>query len=297
MCALLGIIASITLSMAAVDNPRTSISTRMVATFGTGLVLTLVAASLREEILPQKILIVLFAGAFAVQVASAVEALPPPSTRGLGILLTLFSITALLRVGAWGLAFKGGIDSRGIVVSQWAAGGAVIAEICAQAFVVLFLVHRPGWRGGIFGIFAVALAFLLATWVLGANPDGSGTLRDALQRALTQRIQVSGLPPIWIAKASMSHEIMLLDYGARLALLPLAYAELASLAVGFAAICSASRADAPFLIALGLAVLSRGQVDTPLRALELSVAALAGLVLARGARIAASPTDVTRSRR
>src|SRR5437868_6502867 len=54
--AILGIVATIMLVMAAVGNPRTSISTRMVATFGAGLVLTLVAASLRDVLGP-KILI------------------------------------------------------------------------------------------------------------------------------------------------------------------------------------------------------------------------------------------------
>jgi len=37
--------------------------------------------------------------------------------------------------------------------------------------------------------------------------------------------------------------------------------------------------------AVALALLSRGQVDTPLRALELAVAALGALVLSRGARV------------
>src|SRR5690349_12281964 len=91
--------------MAAVANPRTSISTRLVSTFGAGLVLTLVAAAFRNVLEPTH-LIVLFAGAFAVIVASAVEAISPPSTRAFGVMLAIWGFSALMRVGAWGLAWS-----------------------------------------------------------------------------------------------------------------------------------------------------------------------------------------------
>ena len=294
--AVLGIVATILLVMAAVGNPRTSISTRMVATFGAGLVLTLVAASLRD-ILGPKILIVLFAGSFAVLVAGAVESLGPPATRGVGVVLSLFALSALLRVGGWGLAWSAAhnANARAVSMAQGCASGALVSELLGQAFGVIYLVYRPGWRGAVLSVLSVGLAFVLATWALGTTLDSAGTFRDALQRALTLRIQGSGPIPTWVDPQAMSHEIALLDRSVRLAVLPLVIGELASLTIAAASLASASRHNLPLLAAMSLAIASRGQVDAPLRALELCVAALAALVLARGARVAAAPTGASRS--
>ena len=160
---------------------------------------------------------------------------------------------------------------------------------------MIYLVYRPGWRGAVLSVLSVGLAFVLATWALGTTLDSAGTFRDALQRALTLRIQGSGPIPAWVDPQAMSHEIALLDRSVRLAVLPLVLGELASLTVGAAALASSSRHNLPLLAAMTLAVVSRGQVDAPLRALELCVAALAALVLARGARVAAAPTGASRS--
>jgi len=293
--AMLGVVTAIALVMAAVGNPRTSISTRMVATFGAGLVLTLVMASLRDVLGP-KILIVIFAGAFAVLVAGAVEALSPPATRGLGVLLALYALSALLRVSGWGLAWSathGHPQMTGL--ARAAASGSLVAEIGGQAFAVLYLIYRPGWRGAIFALVAIGVAFIGSTWALGTTLDAAGTFRDALQRALTLRIQGSGPSPSWVNPMAMSHEIALLDRGVRLAVLPLVFAELASITLAMAALGAASRPNLPLVTAMALVLVSRGQVDTPLRALELAVAALAALVLARGARVAAAPTGASRS--
>ena len=292
--AFLGIGGVISLAMAAVANPRTSVSTRIVSTFGAGLVLTLVAAAFRNILEPTH-LIVLFAGSFAVLVSSAVEALAPPATRALGVQLALLALTALMRVGAWGLAWsathKG--HPNAMSMAQAAASCALVLELLAQAFAVLYLVYRPGFRGAIAAVFAITAAFALSMWTLRTTFDANtaGSARDALQRAMSLRVQGSGPLPSWIDAVATQQEIALIEPRLKLPLLPLVFAEFASMTIAVSALASASRLTLPLVAAVALATLSRGQVDTPLRALELSLAALGALVLARGLRVRSRNSD------
>ena len=286
--ALLGICTTIALVMAAVANHRTSVSTRVVATFGAGLVLTLVAAAFRTALEPTH-LIVLFAGAFAVLVASAVEALGPAVTRAVGVLLSVLAVSALLRVVGWGLAWSA--TARGNTVAlpwaQIAASAALVLELVAQMFLALYLVYRPGWRGALSVVVAVAAALVLAMWTLRTefDPTQTGGLRDAVQRAISLRVQGGGPVPGWIDRNAAMQEIALLGPAARLPLLPLVFAEIASITLPIAALIGGTGRTVALYAAVALAVMSRGQVDAPLRALELAVAALGALVLSRGARL------------
>ena len=286
--ALIGIGTTIALVMAAVANPRTSVSTRVVATFGAGLVLTLVAAAFRAPLEPTH-LIVLFAGAFAVLVASAVEAIAPPFTRAVGVLLGVLAVAALLRVVGWGLAWTAAARGHAGALpwAQVAASAALVLELVAQMFLALYLVYRPGWRGALSIVLAIAAAFLLAMWTLRTDfdPTGAGGLRDAFQRAVSLRVQGGGPVPGWIDRNAAMQEIALLDPTARLPLLPLVFAELASITLPIAAILGGAGRSVALYAVVALAVMSRGQVDAPLRALELAVAALGALVLSRGARV------------
>ncbi len=286
--AILGIGSVIALVMAAVANPRTSISTRIVATFGAGLVLTLTAAALRGK-LEQTQLIVLFAGAFAVLVASAVEALAPPPTRALGVMLGLLALSSLLRVAGWGLAWSASHKNypSALGLGQTAASVALVLELLAQGFAVLYLFYRPGFRGAIAAVIAVGAAFALSMYTLRTvyDPNAAGTTREALQHAVSLRVQGLDPLPSWVDRAAGIQEIALLEARHRLGLLPLVFAEFASLTLPLAAFASVSRPTLGLVAAVSLAVLSRGQVDTPLRALELCLAALGALVLSRGARV------------
>jgi hypothetical protein len=289
--ALLGIGTTMALVMAAVANPRTSISTRIVATFGAGLVLTLVAAAFRAALDPTH-LIVLFAGAFAVLVSAAVEALTPPVTRAVGVQLALLAFAALMRVLGWGLAWWAGTKGHPGAVpwSQYAAGAALVLELVGQAFVAVYLLYRPGWLGTATVVIAIATAFFFSTWALRTDfdPAHAGGLRDAFQRALSLRIQGGGPVPSWVDADAAQQEIAFLDHSVRMPLLPLVFAELASVTLAIAAMITAIGRSLPvasLYAAIALALLSRGQVDTPLRALELAVAALGALVLSRGARV------------
>lgn len=289
--ATLGMLGVMVLVLAVVGNPRTSISTRLVSTLGAGLVFTFASIAIGRALEPPQ-LIVLFVGAFAVLVAGTVEGVGPPVTRAFGVQLGLLAITALLRVAAWGLAWsasqKGNPNS--VLWAQVSASGALLGELLAQAFLVVYLVHRPGARGTIASAAAIGVAVLISIWALGATLDAAGTLRDALQRALSLRVQGIGPLPSWVPAEAAAGEIALLERPVRVALLPLVFVEVLSLTLPIAALASASRATLPLLAAMALAILSRGQVDAPLRALELSVAALAALALSRAAREADAPS-------
>ncbi|MBI2391128.1 MAG: hypothetical protein HYV09_16170 [Deltaproteobacteria bacterium] len=289
--AMLGMLALMVLVLAVVGNPRTSLSTRLVSTFGAGLVFTFVAVAIGRVLEPAQ-LVVLFAGAFAVLVAATVEAVAPTETRALGIQLGLLAFAALLRVIAWGVAWnalKRGTPNA-YAWGQVAASAALAFEVLAQVFLVIYLVHRPGARGAVAAFVALAIAFGLTTWTLGASLSSAGTARDALQRALSLRVQGSGPLPSWVSADAATNEIALVERHVRVSLLPLVFTEVASVTLPLAAIASATRGAFPLLCAMGLAVLSRGQVDTPLRGLELVIAALAALTLSRAAREAEAPS-------
>jgi hypothetical protein len=295
--ATLGMLGVMVLVYAVVGNPRTSVSTRLVSTFGAGLVFTFVAIAIGRVLEPAQ-LIVLFAGAFAVLVAATVEAVGPSETRALGIQLGLLAFAALLRIVAWGIAWAG--LKRGtpnaLAWAQVCASAALAFEVLAQIFVVVYLIHRPGARGTIAAFVAVAIAFVGASWALGSSLASAGTMRDAVQRALSLRVQGGGPLPSWIAPEAATHEIALLDRNVRVALLPLVFTELLSITLPIAALMSATRGVLPLVAAMALAVLSRGQVDSPLRGLELALAALAALTLSRAAREAEAPSRPSRPR-
>lgn len=283
--AILGLATLVSLTGATVGNPRTSTTTRLVSTFGAGLVCTFVAEAIARPLEPQH-LVVLFAGAFAVLVSGSVEALGPTKTRALGVQLALLSLGALLRVTAWGIALRATLKGSpaGLSAAQMVASVALVAEIGAHGFLVAYLVYRPGLRGAAMAIVALAVAFGLTTWALGTTIEMAGAGRDALQRALSLRVQGSGPMPSWVAQAASTQEIVLLERPVRLQLVPLVMCELSSITLSVAALASATRATLPVVTAMGLAALSRGQVDTPVRALQLAVAALAALVLSRAVR-------------
>lgn len=290
--AMLGMLAMLVLVLAVAGNPRTSISTRLVSTFGACLVFTFAAIAIGHVLDPPQ-LVVLFAGAFAVLVAATVEAVAPAETRALGIQLGLLACAAILRIAAWGIAWSA-IKRGNPNAFEWArvcASAALAFEILAQIFVVVYLVHRPGARGTIGAFLALGAAFLVATWALGTTLSHAGTLRDAVQRALSLRVQGLGALPSWIPADAATSEIAMVDRSVRVALLPLVFTEVLSLTLPLAALASASRGIVPLVAAMALASLSRGQVDSPLRGLELAVAALAALVLSRAAREAERPSQ------
>ncbi len=266
---------------AVVQNGRTNVSTRLVSTFGAGLVFTLVTTAVRNEPLPP-LLIVLLAAAFAVAVAGAVEALSRPETRALGLQLALLSFATLLRLSAWGASWLS--QNRQIAgAAAWSTrlmGGSVAFEFAAFVLVLVYLAYRPGLRGLLLGALGVVVAFVLATWALGGSTSTSAG-RAVLQHAIAMRVQWGGPLPFWVDPQASVYEIGMLGRSVRTALLPLAVLELGSVTVGVLTLGAASRASLAMFAAMGLALASRGQADQPLRALELAVAGLGALALAR----------------
>jgi hypothetical protein len=284
--AVMGLATIVSLVVAAVPSPRTSISTRLVATFGAGLVVALAAAALGNPA-EDEVLLVLAAGTFWVLVAGAVEAVAPPRTRALGLQLSLLALAGLARICAWAIVWNAVHRGHASMLAgaRVCATIAIVAELAAAALVVVYVAHRPGVRAGaVVGVLTV-LAFGIATWVVRTPQATSGTLRDALQHALSLRVQGTGPLPTWVPLADVASEIKMLEPDHRLAFLPLVFAELLSIALGVAALVGVRRSELPLVAAMALATLSRGQLDTPMRSVALTVAALGAIVLARGARL------------
>ena len=284
--AMLGIATIVSLVVAAVPSPRTAIGTRLVATFGAGLVVALGAAALGNAA-EEEVLLVLAAGALWVALAGAIEAISPPRTRALGMQLAMLTVSGVARVGAWAIVWSAARHGQPAIApsARALATISIAAELSATALLVVYLARQPGLRAAVTTAVLAALAFGLASWAVRTPQAESGTLRDAVQHALSLRVQGTGPMPTWVPLADTATELRMLEPDHRLALLPLAFAELASIALGLAALVGARRAELPLAAAMSLAVLSRGQLDTPMRAIAFTVAALGAIVLARGARI------------
>jgi hypothetical protein len=284
--AVLGIATIVSLVIAAVPSPRTSIGSRLVATFGAGLVVALGAAALGNPA-ENEVLLVLAGGALWVLVVGAVEALAPPRTRALGLQLALLALAAIARVGGWALTWSA--SRRGhpglLAYARVSATVATVAELSAALILLMYLVYRPGLRAALSSALLLAAAFAVTTWIVRTPTSESGTLRDALQHALSLRVQGTGIMPTWIAAADASAEIKMIAPDHRYTFVPLVFAELLSIALAVSALVGARRGDLPLFAAMALAALSRGQLDTPLRAIAVTVAAMSAIVLARGARL------------
>ncbi len=284
--AVLGITAIVSLVVAAVPSPRTAIGTRLVATFGAGLVVALGAAALGNAA-EEEVLLVLAAGALWVALAGTIEALSPPRTRALGAQLAMLTVSGVARVGAWAIVWSAARHGQPAIApsARTLATISIAAELSAAAMLIVYLARQPGVRAAATTAVLAALAFGLATWAVRTPQAETGTLRDAVQHALSLRVQGTGPMPSWIPLADTATELRMLEPDHRLALLPLAFAELSSIALGVAALVGVRRSELPLAAAMSLAVLSRGQLDTPMRAIAFTVGALGALVLARGARV------------
>jgi hypothetical protein len=167
--------------------------------------------------------------------------------------------------------------------SRAIAALSLVVELVAAAIVVAYVAQRPGVRASLSVAIAIAAAFGLAAWTLGASEPVHGSLREVLQRALSLRLESAGPVPPWVAPTAVARDLGGLEAGDRLALLPLAIGEWLSMTLPIGCLAAARRDTLPTLAAMALAVSARAQVDVPLRALELGVAALAALAVARSA--------------
>lgn len=285
--ATLGIALCTIAALVVVSEGRLARSTRFVSVFGAAITLLLCTFALRSN-LETNHLLILVTGTLATWVAATIDALSTRTLRWVAMPFVLFACTAIFRVASWWLLGSASqpINPSQIAFARWLMAASFCAEALGQIAFLVVLIALSKWRGAISSVLALGAAFGIAYWALGTTHDHQGTLRDVVQRALSLRIQ--GLLPIWIDTKNMPHELALLDSNARASFLPLVFLELSSITLAFAALISMAKTSFPYCCTLALILLSRAQIDVPLRALCFGIAALITLILLKNTVISKS---------
>lgn len=228
---------------------RIGLPSRILAVGASGLTVALSAPALREPLLPF-VAVLLAVSAAVAALAGAWHAIRKPHTRLVGAVLLAFAVAALLRIGAWELA--GAAGERGSArmwdVSCGIASAAVVIEGVGQLAAAAWLGTRG--RLKIAGNLAIAAAFLV-TWgaAYGVRP-GAAPWQSILHSALAD---APGQPPPFGLAAVATF--------------------LASAGIFLAFVAVAQRGQVIAVVsALALALISRGTLDVPLRAMAIAAA-------------------------
>jgi hypothetical protein len=235
---------------------------------GASLVLVLlVIAVARARVLPdapmpEPLVVGLALVASSVATASAWRAKLTQETRALAIVIAMLAITALVRVGAWELAYFAGERANPALyaLSRSVATVAVVGEALAQLAAAAWIGTRG--RAGLAWTTLATVGAFAVTW--GA---ASGVHADAARWAAalhTALAEGSGLPvpsALGAAQSFLTASAILLGLGA----------------------VAQSGENAAIAGAMALALVSRGAFDAPLRALAVVTAAQWALAMSDGA--------------
>jgi hypothetical protein len=229
------------------------------------LVALIARAHAQPDAPPQARMIVLVAVvASAVASTAGIAAIRRPHTRALALLLLLFALAALSRIGAWELAALGGEGANPSLyaLGRVAATVGVMLEAAGQLATAVWIGTR-GRAGLVLSSAVAATAFALTLVAdLGAHPDAS-VLSAALHTSLAD---AAGLP----APYGLGGAVTFLTLSAML----------------LAAVTVVLGGQPRILIAaFSLALLSRGAFDAPLRAIAIGAAAAWALVAALDDRV------------
>jgi hypothetical protein len=211
------------------------------------------ARVLRDAPFPWQLAVGIAIVAASVASTAAWRAMHGPHTRALAIAISVFTLAALVRIGAWELARVAGERGSGGLgsVSRVAVTLGVVIEAAAQAVVAAWIGSR-GRVGLVCSSVAAILAFAV-TWgaASGAHPDAPAWA-SALHAALAES---SALPAPYALSAAQSF--------------------LSASAIFLAAAALLLRAQpAAITSAFALALVSRGGFDVPLRAVAIVAAAM-----------------------
>jgi hypothetical protein len=215
-----------------------------------GLTMALAAPALREK-LPASVAVVLAGAATVGAFAGGWQAVKKAHTRLVGVVLLTFGLAALLRIGAWELAASAAerISERLYDISRGIASAAVVVEGLGQLGAAAWLGTRG--RMSLAANAAVGAAFLV-TWAAanGVRPEAA-RWQSVLHGSLAD---VAGRPPPLGLSAVAT------------------FLAAASLFLALVAVAQRRQVVA-VLAALALALLSRGTLDVPLRAMAIAAAA------------------------
>ena len=229
--------------------PRISAGVRGSMVFGASVVVALVIPAFVHTLAPLGS-VVIIAGATTVALVGGLVAMRAPHTRAGGLLLVLMACSALTRLVAWRIAVGASESVSGYGVARGFATASVVFEGLAQAATVVWVGMRGRWVGQLATPLALAGAFVL---VWGA---GQGRGEDAAQWQFALHGALAWVPP----PEPWGLGTLSVFFGVSAPLLGLA----TMLAV---------RKPAAVSSAIALALIGRGALDVPLRALATCAAA------------------------
>ena len=230
---------------------RIGLVSRVVAVGASGLAVALSAPALHERLHPFAGILLAVAAALAAM-AGAWHAMKKPHTRAVGAVLVAFALAGLLRLGAWELA--GAAGERGSQkmydVSCGIASAAVVIEGLGQLAAAAWLGTRDRMLGRVASNAAIALAFLVTWGAAYGVKAGAATWQSILHSALAD---AAGQPPP-VGLGSIA-----------------TFLAAASIFLALVAIVQRGQVIA-IISALSLALISRGTLDVPLRAMAIAAA-------------------------
>lgn len=225
---------------------------RVTLVAGSAAVALLAGPGLRERVPP--LIAVLIAGAAAVtSLAGAYASARAPHTRAVACVLFAFAVAAIARLGAWELATRAG-DTANVPLFHWSerlATTGVLLEASGQVVAVMWLSTR-GRTTGQLASFVALVGAAAVTWGVAHGTRSGAAPWEAI--AHTALADAPGMPPPYGLDALATF------------LVP------ASLLLALVAAAQPGQVVA-VVAAMGLALVSRGALDAPLRALCVVVAA------------------------
>jgi hypothetical protein len=229
--------------------PRISPGVRGSMVFGASVVVALVIPAFVHTLAPLGS-VVIIAGATTVALVGGLVAMRTPHTRAGGLLLVLMACSALTRLIAWRIAVGASESLSGYGVARGFATVSVVFEGLAQAATVVWVGMRGRWVGQLATPLALAGAFIL---VWGA---GEGRGEEAAQWQFALHGALAWVPP----PEPFGLGTLSVFFGVSAPLLGLAT-------------MIAVRKPAAVSSAMALALIGRGALDVPLRALATCAAA------------------------
>ena len=236
-----------------VRNARVHMVSRVVLVVGAGITSAMAAPALHGK-LPPIAAVVLTLGALVAVVPGAWNGLRAPHTRAVGVVLFVFALAALARLGAWELDATGNHAekplSRLLAMRDYLGGAAIVLEGIGQLAAAAWLGTRGRFMGQGLAAAAIAGAFAL-TWGVAQGIHAHAAPWEAVMHTALADVAAIKAPLGVIATFLVCASILL------------------------ALVAAVQQTEvAAIVCALSLALVSRGAFDAPLRALSAVAAAM-----------------------
>ena len=230
---------------------RIGLVSRVLGVGAAGLAVALSAPALHQRLHPFAAILLTVSAALAA-IVGAWHAMKKPHTRAVGAVLFAFALAGLLRLGAWELAGAAGERSsqRMYDVSCGIASAAVVIEGLGQLAAAAWLGTRGRLLGRLASNLAIGLAFLVTWGAAYGVKAGAAPWQSILHSALADA--AGQPPPVGLGSIATF---------------------LATASIFLALVAVVQRGQVVAIISvLALALLSRGTLDVPLRAMAIAAA-------------------------